>query len=286
MLFPVVANQPVLSFRYYKNDPITYTNFQHIKEARNRAALSRVRPDERACCTKVWDWFCLGVEYNGVTKEVDLLLWRLMHAPEDPLALFEEVRDKVRHADRHKFVYLSLDRDTVRFSLNHVDDLPIHFTATPQGVPSRITANLRQPTFQEQLPEAQAGQSNLHELVIYQNASRHVRAMLDKLARPATFMAICRARDLHWPEDNSAGMADAGMPGAGPRDPLLTVAQQYPPTFILSELANGLTRADVRYSDGLGRRSVSFLICEPAHAGIPDEDTLQCIYTKYTPTLV
>lgn len=288
-MFPIVASQAVLSFPGHSNDPITYTNAQHLKQAKSLEESARIRPDERGSLQKLWDWCCLGGDYNAVTRDADQTLWALLHGENDPLEydpveLFEHLRDQVTEEDRNKFVYLALDPDgVVRFSLNDVDEDPIHFEAAPQKVRACITANLWAPTQLEQAPEAQIGQSNLDQLTIYQIASDPTRAMLERLARPATGMAICRALDAQGPDAELTEMADPGMPVPAPERTLLEAARRTPPRFTLSALQNGLTRADMRYADASGWLDVSFLIREPRHPGAPIEETLQCIFVKYTP---
>ncbi|VVE85979.1 hypothetical protein [Pandoraea sputorum] len=280
-MFPTVANQPVLSFPGNGNDPVTYANFQHIKGIRRLTDVAVIRPDERGSFQKVWDWCCLGHDYNDITRDADQTLWLLLNGENDKVGLFEHLLDRVTNDDRNKFVYLSLDRDVVRFSLNDVDDDPIHFTAAPQGIPAAITANLWHPTALEQSAEAQIRQGNLDQLMMYHNASRPTRDMLNRLARPATCMAICRAIDAHEPGPESTEMANPEMPE--PERELRDDARRFPPRFTLSAQQNGLIRADVCYATGLGRLEVSFLICEPRHPGAPITDTLQCIYAKSTP---
>ncbi|VVE85109.1 hypothetical protein [Pandoraea sputorum] len=285
-MFPTVANESVLSFRYDWNDPVTYTDVVNIKGAETLDKLV-ARPDERSCLKKVWDWCCVGVEYNGVTKEADGILWHLLHAPDDPLGLFERLRDTVANGNLRQFVYLRFDRTELHFTLNGLEDNPIHFRAAPTGVPARIIANFWNMVVPEHGPGAAANNHNLASLHIYNNASAHIQNMLDRLALPQTFAEISRAFEAEAPGRAStgmaeAGMADPGMPGTGVQDPLLAVAQQYTPQFTLHPPNdNGIIRADVRYRDGLGWLDVSFLIRE-RFEGEDDKDTVQCIFTKYT----
>ncbi|AKK24809.1 hypothetical protein [Pandoraea oxalativorans] len=285
MFFPIVADQPVLTFPGKGNDPITYANFQHIKGILRRKDLTVIRPDERGIFQKLWDWCCLGHDYNEITRDADQTLWLMQHGENDKLDLFEHLRDQVTIDDRDKFVYLSLDRDVVRFSLNEVDDVPIHFTAAPQGVPAAITANLWHPTALEQSAEARVPQGNLDAFELYHNASRPTRDMLNRLACPATCMAICRAIDASEPGPESTEMANPEMPEPERELELREDARRCRPRFTLSALQNGLIRADVCYATGWGRLEVSFLICEPRYPGAPVTDTLQCIYAKSTPVV-
>lgn len=279
----LVPNVTVLAFRYDRNDPITSTNVDHIKGAMTLNELARIRPDERGLCKKLWD--CLGPGYNGITKQADVLLWQLLGSPipADPLDLFEALRDTVTDDDREKFVYLSIDRDSVRFSLEDVDTMPVDFKAAPQGIPARITANLLQSGWLEQRLQAQDGQSNLNELLIYREASAHIQSMLNKLASPATYLAIARAVAEPESKAPSTGMVHAEMPEAGPHESLLAMPEQPQPKFSLSVAGRDLIRAEVSYQTAVGQYDVSFLVSERAHADAPVEDTLQCIFTKLTP---
>ncbi|AKK24750.1 hypothetical protein [Pandoraea oxalativorans] len=296
-MFPISADQRLFCFPNNYNQPITWADLQHIKEAETLADVPGRRLDERGWCQKLVDWCCLGPDYNDMTREADAALWRLLKAnPDnyrnpDKLGQFERLRDMVTDVDQQKFHYLGLDRDEVRFSLSGVESEPVHFRAAPEGVPKLITYNLWNPTAQEEQPEAMLPVTgNLHGLAAYQQASFHKQRMLNWLARPATYMAMDRAIDTHRAQRRSrrmlaTGMANPAVPAPANQAPLLGEVPQNPPTFTLTQLDNGLMRADISYDVIVGRAEISFLLSELPHPGAPIRDTMQCIYRKFTSTI-